>query len=127
MNKVFQHTILTCFIAVVWIANGLICKVLNFVPRHEKIVAQILGANFSRPLTILIGIGEIIMAAWILSNYKKKLNAILQIAIVAIMNLLEIFLVPDLLLWGKLNGLFALIFIMAVYYNQFYLGNFLKR
>lgn len=59
------------------------------------------------------------MAVWILSGYKTKLNAITQIAVVAIMNTLEFILVPDLLLWGKLNSLFAFIFISVVYYNEF--------
>ena len=60
------------------------------------------------------------MAVWILSGYKTKLNAIAQITVVAIMNILEFILVPDLLLWGKINSLFAFIFISVVYFNEFY-------
>ena len=116
------HKMLTYCIATVWIANGLFCKVLNLVPRHEQIVARILGDDHSRLLTILIGLSEIIMAVWILSAYKTKLNAIAQIAVVATMNTLEFILVPDLLLWGKLNSLFAFIFILVVHYNEFYLN-----
>lgn len=63
-----------------------------------------------------------IMSVWILSGYKTKLNAIAQITVVATMNLLEVMLVPDLLLWGKLNIFFALIFILVVYFNEFYLN-----
>ena len=111
---------MTYCIATVWIANGLFCKVLNLVPRHEQIVARILGDDYSRLLTILIGLSEIIMAVWILSDYKTKLNAIAQITVVATMNTLEFILVPDLLLWGKLNSLFAFIFILVVYFNEFY-------
>ena len=116
------HRILTYCIATVWIANGLFCKVLNLVPRHEQIVARILGGDHSRLLTTLIGLAEIIMAIWILSAYKSRLNAITQISVVATMNTLEFFLAPDLLLWGKLNSLFAFIFIIAIYYNEFYLN-----
>ena len=54
---------LTLLISVVWLANGLFCKVLNLVPRHEQIVARILGEDYSRPLTILIGLSEVLMAA----------------------------------------------------------------
>jgi uncharacterized membrane protein YphA (DoxX/SURF4 family) len=122
MTKTRIHKILTYCIATVWIANGLFCKVLNLVPRHKQIVARILGDDHSRLLTILIGLSEIIMAVWILSAYKTKLNAIAQIAVVATMNTLEFILVPDLLLWGKLNSLFAFIFILVVYYNEFYLN-----
>ena len=116
------YKILTFCIATVWIVNGLFCKVLNLVPRHEQIVARILGDDYSRVLTILIGLSEIAMAIWILSKFKSRLNAIAQIAIVGIMNTLEFILVPDLLLWGKLNSLFAFIFILVVYFNEFYLN-----
>ncbi len=120
-NKIL-YKIVTYGIATVWIANGLFCKVLNLVPRHEQIVARILGDDYSRPLTILIGFSEIIMAVWILSRYKTKLNAIAQILVIATMNTLEFIVVPDLLLWGKLNALFAFLFIVVVYFNEFYLN-----
>jgi uncharacterized membrane protein YphA (DoxX/SURF4 family) len=113
--------ILTYVIAFVWIANGLFCKVLNLVPRHQEIVARILGDAFARPLTILIGISEVIMAIWIVSGYKSKLNAWTQIGVVGLMNTLEFILVPDLLLWGKFNSVFAFMFILVVYLHQFYL------
>ena len=116
------YKILTFCIATVWIVNGLFCKVLNLVPRHEQIVARILGDDYSRVLTILIGLSEMAMAIWVLSKFKSRLNAIAQIVIVGIMNTLEFILVPDLLLWGKLNSLFAFLFIMVVYFNEFYLN-----
>lgn len=122
MNTKKLYKIVTFCIALVWILNGLFCKVLNLVPRHEQIVARILGDDYSRILTILIGLSEILMAIWILSRFKPRLNAITQISIVGLMNTLEFILVPDLLLWGKLNSLFALIFIMIVYFNEFYLN-----
>ncbi|RTZ04368.1 hypothetical protein EKL98_09285 [Flavobacterium bomense] len=122
MTKTKIYKILSYCIATVWIANGLFCKVLNLVPRHEQIVARILGDDYSRPLTILIGLSEIIMAVWILSAYKTRLNAIAQMAVVGTMNTLEFMFVPDLLLWGKLNSMFAFIFIIVVYSNEFYLN-----
>ena len=111
--------ILTYVIAFVWIVNGLFCKVLNLVPRHQEIVARILGDDYARPLTFLIGISEVIMAIWILSGYKSKWNAWAQIGVVGFMNTLEFILVPDLLLWGKLNSVFALMFILVVYFQEF--------
>jgi uncharacterized membrane protein YphA (DoxX/SURF4 family) len=116
-----MHRILTCCIALIWIANGLFCKVLDLVPRHEQIVARILGAAHSRAFTILIGSSEIMMAIWILSGIKTKWNAIVQIAVIGTMNTIEFILAPDLLLWGKLNACFAFLLIVAVYYNEFYL------
>ncbi len=111
--------ILTYVIAFVWIANGLFCKVLNLVPRHQEIVARILGDDYARPLTFLIGISEVIMAIWTLSGYKSKWNAWTQIGVVGLMNTLEFILVPDLLLWGKLNSVFAFMFILVVYFQEF--------
>lgn len=116
-----KHRILTAFIATVWLANGLLCKVLNLVPRHEQIVARILGDNYSRILTVLIGLSEVVMSIWVLTRFKSKFNAITQMTVVAIMNILELILVPDLLLWGRLNSVFALLFIGLIYYNEFVL------
>jgi DoxX-like family len=119
-----KNRILTYFIIIVWLSNGLFCKVLNLVPRHQQIVAKILSLNnyHSRIITITIGISEIIMALWILSKFKTKLNAIAQIIIIATMNTMEFFLAPDLLLWGKANSLFAFLFIVLIYFNEFYLN-----
>ncbi|MDG1793740.1 MAG: DoxX-like family protein [Flavobacteriaceae bacterium] len=122
MKNKSLNKILTLLISVVWLANGLFCKVLNLVPRQEQIVARILGEDYSRPLTFLIGLSEVLMAIWVLSKFKSKLNAITQILIVVTMNTLEFILVPDLLLWGRLNSLFALLFIGLVYYNEFVLN-----
>lgn len=98
------------------------CKIFNLVPRHQQIVATILGDYYARHLTIVIGISEIIMAIWILIRYKSKLNALAQIIVISAMNALEFILVPDLLLWGKFNSLFALILIAVIYFNEFHLN-----
>jgi hypothetical protein len=118
-HKPTHRSILTYYIALVWIINGLLCKVLNMVPRHELIVARILGSHQSRTTTTIIGILEIVMAVWILSGIKKQLNVIAQIAVIIVMNILEFILAPDLLLWGKLNLLFALLFALIIYLNGF--------
>ena len=121
MKNQSKNKTLTIFIAAVWLLNGLICKVLNLVPRHQQIVAEILGQEHSRLITLLIGLAEIVMAIWVISKYKSKINAALQIAIVATMNVLELLLVPELLMWGKLNSLFAIVFIIIILYNEFVL------
>lgn len=63
------------------------------------------------------------MALWILSRFKSKINAILQMLLVGVMNVLEFILVPDLLLWGKLNALFAVMFIVIIYYTEFIINH----
>jgi hypothetical protein len=92
------------------------------VPRHQQIIASIIGDSYVRPLTILIGISEIVMAVWVLSRYKSKFNSIAQIIVIATMNTLEFILVPDLLLWGKFNSVFAVLLITVIYFNEFHLN-----
>lgn len=114
------HRLLNFSIAAVWFVNGLYCKILSYVPRHEEIVASILGGN-SLLFTTLIGSAEVLMAVWILSGIKARINALLQIVIIMSMNVLEFTLVPDLLLWGRFNILFAIAFSILIYFNQFIL------
>lgn len=96
---------------------------LNIVPRHQEIVGAILGSEHARLFTLLIGLSEIAMAVWIVSNKWKRLAAVTQIFVIAVMNALEFFLVPHLLLWGHANAFFAALFIGLIYYNAFHLEN----
>tara|TARA_Y100001949_G_C15912696_1_gene297566 strand:- start:483 stop:785 length:303 start_codon:yes stop_codon:yes gene_type:complete len=94
------------------------------VPRHQQIVEQILGDQHSRTLTILIGIAEVLMAIWVLTRFKSKLNAVVQMLVIGAMNILEFQLVPHLLFWGKMNIVFALVFIALIYFNEFKLKKY---
>ena len=116
------YKVVNYLIAGVWLANGLLCKVLNLVPRHKKIVAEILGNNHAEIFTKLIGVSEILMAVWILTGYKSRINVVAQILIIALMNTLEFILAPHLLLWGYGNAAFAFVFILLIYYNEFFIG-----
>jgi uncharacterized membrane protein YphA (DoxX/SURF4 family) len=102
-----------CF-AAVWLANGIWCKLLDGVPRHRDIVARILGEEHAQVLTLLIGLGEVAIAVWILSGLHWKWSCAAQILLVATMNLLEFALAPDLLLFGRFNLLVALGYIAIV-------------
>jgi hypothetical protein len=123
-QKLYQ--VLKVCIAFIWLFNGLVCKVFDFVPRHQQIIGRILGEDHARPLTVAIGISEIIMALWILTSTWPRINTIIQILIIAIMNLIEFFLAPDLLLWGKANAFFAILLILIIYCNEFYLNRKLQ-
>ena len=127
MHKGNSHKIITYLISLVWLINGLFCKVLNLVPRHQQIVSRILGESYARELTLLIGFSEIVMAIWILSRLKSKINASVQIFIVITMNIIEFVLAKDLLLWGGLNSVFALFFVSIVYYNEFVINRKNKK
>lgn len=118
----FFKPIIVHLMALVWLINGLYCKVLNGVPRHQIIVGEILGKEYAATFTLLIGIAEIVMAVWIWSRWQSRLNANLQILVVMCMNILEFILVPHLLLWGRWNILFAILFVSLVYYHEFVLN-----
>ena len=116
-----MHKILRYLIALVWLINGLYCKVLNGVPRHQEIVARILGTTHATLFTKAIGIAEILMAVWIISRIQPPLNAVAQMLIIATMNAIEYFMAPDLLLFGHWNAVVALLFIAVIYSNEFLL------
>lgn len=115
--KVRTHQLLTYAISAVWLINGLWCKVLNQVPRHQQIVSRILGEEHSAILTKMIGFAEIGMAVWILSGILPKWCVAIQIVLIAVMNTIEILVAPDLLLFGKVNGALALLLIAIIFYN----------
>ena len=114
LHDYFRH-----FIATVWLLNGLYCKILGQVPRHEQIVETILGATYSHELIILIGVLEICLGIIIYLNIQAKFIAIFQIVIVMTMNLLEFALAQEWLLWGAWNLLFATIFCLMIYLHAF--------
>ena len=66
------------------------------------------------------------MTVWILTGYKTRINAMIQIVVVLTMNILEFLIVPNLLLWGRLNVVFALMFIALIYYSEFKLNRSTK-
>jgi hypothetical protein len=112
------HNIIIWWTATVWLVNGLVCKVLNIVPRHREIVANILGEDYATELTVTIGALEVLMAVWIISGIRSTWCAWFQILIVGVMNILEFVLVPDLLLFGRLNIVFAMLFMIVVYIGK---------
>lgn len=114
-----KRSYLIYFFAIVWFANGLICKVLNFVPRHNEIVKEVLQTSYSTEITYLIGALEILLSIWVLSLILYKICGMFQISIILIMNVLEFTFAPQLLLHGQLNFLFATIFCGVIYYEYF--------
>lgn len=121
------NTAITIFIALVWLINGLYCKLLNSVPRHQLIVARILGTAHAGILTKTIGILEIGMSIWVISGRFPFICAWLQIALIAVMNTIEYFQARDLLLFGKLNVVIALFFNLLIWFNTFILPDYLAQ
>jgi hypothetical protein len=108
---------LNFFIALVWLINGLFYKLLNLMPRHQLIVSGILGNDHAREITMLIGIAEVMMAVWILTRKLPVVCAWVQLFVIGTMNTIEFLKVPELLMFGKMNAVFALVLMLLVYWN----------
>ncbi|MBL7945531.1 MAG: DoxX-like family protein [Flavobacteriales bacterium] len=117
--RLIQHPSFRYLFALIWLVNGLWCKVLGMVPRHQEIVAAIISPAVASPLTLAIGFAEMGMAAWIIWGWRYRFCAVLQIAIILLMNVIEFFAVPELLLWGRWNIVFAVLLCVAIYWNAF--------
>jgi hypothetical protein len=76
--------------ALVWLVFGLGFKVLGLVPRHERIVAAVLGETWAAPVTLAVGVGETLLALWILSRWWPRTCASVQTAAIVVMNTLEL-------------------------------------
>lgn len=112
MVRVFRFAI-----GLTWLINGLFCKLMNGVPRHPEIIATILGESHLNILVVLIGSGEMIIAFWIWSGRYLIACAWLQITLVLTMNIIEQIMVPELLLWGHWNLLWALGFCALIWFT----------
>ena len=116
-----MRTLLTICIASVWLISGLYCKLLDYVPRHQEIVARILGNEYAPFLTNIIGLCEVFLGIFILMGYHSKQIAILQVFLITLMGIIGIIMVPDLLLFGRYNGLLSLAFCFLILYTEFYM------
>ena len=84
--------------ASVWILFGLVFKVLNVVPRHQTIVATVLGDAVAGPVTLGIGVAETAMGIWILSRWRPRTCALAQTLAIVSMNALELTMAKEHLL-----------------------------
>lgn len=83
-------------VALVWIYEGLYCKLFRGDPRQFEIVRQVpkYGERFGTPFLITLGIVELLIGIWVLTYQQQVLCAILQTALLCILNLNGI-------LWSK--------------------------
>ena len=75
-------------IAMVWLYQGLWCKVLGGVPRQEAVISTVpfLGAAQVHVALIALGLVECGVAVWVLSGRRMRQAAIVQTALLAAMN-----------------------------------------
>ena len=88
-------------IAVVWLYQGLWCKLLGRAPNHQEIVGAVPFLNISQRSLALIALGslECILAAWVLSGFRAPEAALTQTILLGSMNAAGILwarnLIPD--------------------------------
>jgi uncharacterized membrane protein YphA (DoxX/SURF4 family) len=75
-------------IAAVWLYHGLWNKLLTPAGRHAGIVASAPAIGGLSPVTTLaiVGIGEVLLAAWVVSGRGRRLAAIVQTLVLVAMN-----------------------------------------
>lgn len=75
-------------IALVWLYQGLWCKVLGGVPRHEAVIAAVpfIGAGTGHAALIWLGLFECGIAVWVLWGHWMRPAAIVQTVLLTAMN-----------------------------------------
>jgi uncharacterized protein YqjF (DUF2071 family) len=91
----------TSFVASVWLAHGLVNKLLHFSPRHLQIVQSVPGLAGERGEVILaaVGVCEVGIAVWVLSGWTAGVCASVQTVFLLSMNVVELSVARPLLLW----------------------------
>ncbi len=93
-----MHRVLPLAIASVWIFHGLYSKLLDGIPRHRAIVARVLGEEWAVPATVVVGVLEVLLGAWVLSGWNRRACAVVQTLALVAMNSIEIAIARDLLI-----------------------------
>jgi uncharacterized membrane protein YphA (DoxX/SURF4 family) len=75
-------------IAMVWLYQGLWCKVLGGAPRHEAVIASapFIGPEAARAAMVAIGLVECGLAVWVLLGWRRRWAAAAQTALLIGMN-----------------------------------------
>lgn len=75
-------------IALVWLYEGLWCKLLGGMPRHQELVAAVpmIGPGAARSVLLVLGLIECCMAGWVLSGKQLHSAALVQTVLLVAMN-----------------------------------------
>ena len=84
----FDPKLIRASIALVWLYEGLWCKLLGGMPRHAEVIAAtpFLGPVTARAALITLGLAECGIAAWVLSGRRMRQAALVQIGLLIAMN-----------------------------------------
>jgi uncharacterized membrane protein YphA (DoxX/SURF4 family) len=88
-------------VAAVWLVHGLSNKLLGGSARHLAIVQSVPGLDgiAGERMLALVGVGEVVIALWILSGWRPWLCAAAQTLVLLSMNVVELTFARSLLLW----------------------------
>jgi hypothetical protein len=100
----------------VWIFHGLYSKILNGIPRHRLIVGKILGTERAGIATKTIGLLELLLGVWVITNWQPVGCASVQTAALIAMNSLEIILARELLISSVGMVFLNLLFLSLVWW-----------
>jgi len=80
--------LIRCAIALVWLYEGLWCKVLGRMPSQERVVEAVpfLGSTSAPRFLRVIGLIECGLAVWVLSGWEPVWAAAVQTALLLTMN-----------------------------------------
>jgi len=83
-----NHKVIRLSIALVWLYEGLWCKVLGGVPSHAAVISSVpfIGPAGSRVVLITLGLVECGIATWVLSGLRMRQAAIVQTGLLVAMN-----------------------------------------
>jgi hypothetical protein len=75
-------------IALVWLYQGLWCKILGGTPRHEAVIAAapFIGPASARVALIALGLAECCIAGWVVSGQRMRHAAFAQTVLLVAMN-----------------------------------------
>jgi hypothetical protein len=88
MRKMLSLPVLRIAIALVWVYQGLWCKLFGFEPRHRGILesALFLSPTRARQALAALGVLECFIAAWVLSGIHAREAAAAQTLLLVSMN-----------------------------------------
>ena len=88
-------------VALVWVIHGAYNKLLHGSPRHLAIVQSVPGFDGAMGEHVLAAVGllEVAIAVWVLSAWTPFLCAAVQTTALLSMNIVELSVARDLLMW----------------------------
>jgi len=110
------HLAVQIGIGTVWIFHGLYSKLLNGIPRHRLIIGKILGTQRAVIATGIIGLLEVLLGVWAITDWQPVGCASVQTAALIAMNSLEIVLARELLISAIGMVILNLLFLVLVWW-----------